>query len=100
MFRKMRRKKQIVSKNLKVMQISSKVYQALKLPKELNVNPRSLYNKKNAFVTFIEEENKDLPCISESFEHENLPLEKLIEIENYKTISNVYQRKGKGGGLQ
>ena len=60
MFRKLRKKKQKISKNLKVIKRSNKVCQALKLPKVLNVNPRSLYNKKNAFVTFIEEENIDL----------------------------------------
>lgn len=73
------------------------MYQALKLPEVLNVNPRSLYNKKNEFCTFIDEETIDLACISESFERENLTLEKLVNLENFKVISNVYQREGKGG---
>ena len=73
------------------------MYQALKLPKVLNVNPRSIYNKKNEFCTFIDEQMIELACISESFERENLTLEKLLKLENFKVISNVYQREGKGG---
>ena len=73
------------------------MYQALKLPKVLNVNPRSIYNKKNEFCTFIDEQMIELACISESFERENLTLDKLLKLENFKVISNVYQREGKGG---
>ena len=39
----------------------------------------------------------ELACISESFERENLTLDKLLKLENFKVISNVYQREGKGG---
>ena len=53
MFREQRRKKQILFQNIKVIKRSEKIFQALKLPKVLNVNPRSLYNKKNEFCTFI-----------------------------------------------
>ena len=97
MFREQRRKKQILFQNIKVIKRSEKIFQALKLPKVLNVNPRSLYNKKNEFCTFIEEESIDLACISESFERKNFTLEKLLELENFKILSNVYQREGKGG---
>ena len=97
MFREQRKKKQILFQNIKVIKRSEKIYQALKLPKVLNVNPRSLYNKKNEFCTFIEEESIDLACISESFERKNFTLEKLLKLENFKVLSNVYQREGKGG---
>ena len=53
MFREQRRKKQILFQNIKVIKRSEKIFQALKLPKVLNVNPRSLHNKKNEFCTFI-----------------------------------------------
>ena len=35
--------------------------------------------------------------MSESWEREDLTLEEVIEIEDFKVISNVHQRKGKGG---
>ena len=35
--------------------------------------------------------------MSESWERENLPLEKLLQLENYEIISNVKQREFKGG---
>ena len=35
--------------------------------------------------------------MSETFEREEKTLEKLINIEDFEVISNVYQRKGKGG---
>ena len=76
---------------------SNKVCEALKLPKVLNLNPRSIYNKLNEFATFVTEEDVDLVCMSESWEREKLTLDKVIKIDNYQVISNVFQRKGKGG---
>ena len=96
-FRKDRNKKQENYKNLIVIKPSNKLVQALSLPKVLNINPRSIYNKHAEFVTFVKEEIVDLICMSESFEREDLPLEELIKIENFRVISNVHQRKGKGG---
>ena len=74
-FREQRKKKISNSKNLTVIKRSNKVFEALSLPKVLNLNPRSIYNKKNEFVTFVEEESVDLICISESWEREDLALE-------------------------
>ena len=96
-FRKDRNKKRENYKNLIVIKPSNKLIQALSLPKVLNINPRSIYNKHVEFVTFVKEEIVDLICMSESFEREDLPLEELIKIENFRVISNVHQRKGKGG---
>ena len=42
-------------------------------------------------------EDVGLICMSESWERENLTLEKVITIDDYKVISNVHKRKGKGG---
>ena len=84
-------------RDLVVVKRSAKVFQALNLPKVLNLNPRSIYNKVDEFVTFINEEEIDLVCMSESWERENLTLEKVIKIQDYKVISNVHQRSGQGG---
>ena len=96
-FREIRKKRKVSMKNLTVIKRNKKIFQALDLPKVLNLNPRSVYNKANELVTFIEEESVDLICISESWERENLTLNEIIQIENYSIISNVHQRRGKGG---
>ena len=96
-FREQRKNKRNLSKNLVVIKRSNKICQAFDLPKVLNLNPRSIYNKVNEFVTFVKEEEVDLVCMSESWERENLTLEKVIKIDDFKVISNVSQRKGNGG---
>ena len=75
------------------------MYQALNLPKILNLNPRSAMNKIKEIQTFIEEEEIDLAVISESHDRENKRLEESIELSNHTVISNLYQRstKEKGG---
>ena len=69
----------------------------MNLPKVLNLNPRSIYNKLAEFVTFVQEANVNLICMSESWERENFALDKAIQLDDYTIISNVHQRKGKGG---
>ena len=93
----MRRNRQMKMKNLTVIKRSDKMVQALNLPRVLNLNPRSVYNKIEEFATFVTEEEVDLVCMSESWERENLTLNKVIKIKDYTVISNVFQRKGKGG---
>ena len=41
--------------------------------------------------TFIEHEDIDVAFISESWERDDLTLDKIIEIEDYEVISNVSQ---------
>ena len=84
-------------KNLTVIKRSNKVFEALNLPKVLNLNPRSIYNKIDEFATFVTEEDVDLVCMSESWEREELTLSEVINIPDYTVISNVHQRRGKGG---
>ena len=96
-FRHERKKKQFLVKNLKIVKRTEKICEALHLPKVLNLNPGSIYNKIEEFVTFVQEEKVNLICISESFERETLPLENVIKLDGYKVISNVHQRKGEGG---
>ena len=74
-----------------------KYKQALNLPTLCNINPRSLYNKRTEFCTFIEQESIDIAFISETWERENETLNDIIEIENFQIVANVSQRKGRGG---
>ena len=96
-FREERKRKKANPNNLIVIKRSNKVFEALSLPRVLNLNPRSIYNKIDEFVTFVKEEEVDIICMSESWERENLTLDEVIEIDDYRIISNVFQRKGKGG---
>ena len=83
--------------NLKVIKRSNKLIQALNLPTICNLNPRSVYNKIDEFHTFVKEEEVDLLFMSESWEREYLTLNQIINLEDHTVISNVSQRKGKGG---
>ena len=96
-FRENRKRRKENYKNLVVIKPSKKVFQALSLPKVLNLNPRSIYNKVEEFSTFVKEEQVDLICMSESWERENKTLDTVIKIDDFKVISNVHQRVGKGG---
>ena len=85
-FRELRKKTKSFANNLVVIKRSNKVAQAMNLPKVLNLNPRSIYNKSDEFVTFVKEEEVDLICLSESWEREELPLDELINIDDYNMI--------------
>ena len=63
----------------------------------INLNPRSVYNKRNEFHTLVSKLNVDLIYMSESWEHEDLTLDQIIDLEDHKFISNVHQRTGMGG---
>ena len=95
--RKKFRNKNQNSNNLIKIKPSNKILQATKLPKLLNLNPRSIYNKVEEFKSFVLEEEIDLVCLSESWERPDQSLEEIIDIENYKVIANVHQRHGMGG---
>ena len=96
-FREKRKRKKEIFSNLKLIKRSNKIGQAFILPKVLNLNPRSIYNKKDEFETFVKEESIDLICMSESWEKKEKTLEKVIKIEDFCVISNVFQRDGQGG---
>ena len=83
--------------NLKVLKRSNNLVQALSLPTLSNINPRSVYNKIDEFHTFVKEEDVDVIFMSESWEREDLTLAQIVKLEDHTVISNVYQRKGKGG---
>ena len=54
-FREQRKSSKQRMKNLTVIKRSNKVCEALNLPKVLNLNPRSIYNKIDEFATFVTE---------------------------------------------
>ena len=76
---------------------SNIVLQSLELPVVMNLNPRSIYNKTDEFQLLLEQYQADIVCMSESWERSNLPLDKLLNLENFEIISNVKQRDFKGG---
>ena len=63
----------------------------------MNVNPRSAMNKLKELKSFIDEQSIDVAFISESHDRQNKKLEDHFDLENYKVVSNIYQREGKGG---
>ena len=84
-------------RNVKNKKQSNRFEQALNLPNICNINPRSIYNKKEEFHTLVKEEDLDLIFISESWERAYLPLHEIIQLENYTVVSNVHQRTEIGG---
>ena len=74
-------------RNVKTVKRSNKQIEALMLPTVININPRSIYNKLDEFHTLVQDLDADLVCMSESWERENLRLEEVIKLDNYKTIS-------------
>ena len=61
------------------------------------LNPRSIYGRTDELKTMINQYNLEIVAISESWERANLPLREIIQIENYKVITNVHQRSNRGG---
>ena len=56
-----------------------------------------MFGKIEELKLLISQYSANLICISESWNRDNEPLEELIQIENYKVISNVRHREGRGG---
>ena len=94
-FRHQRKSKH--AKILKPIRRSNKLVEALKLPKIANINPRSAMNKLDQLETFINEMSIDVAFISESHESESNLLSSRFESDLFAVISNVHQRKEKGG---
>ena len=57
---------------------SNKLLQILQLPKLCNINPQSVYNKREEFVTFVAETETDIVFISESHERPELTLDQIM----------------------
>ena len=76
---------------------SNKLLTAVELPVVVNLNPRSIYNKADEFKIMMEQLDVGICFMSESWDRDELGLEEIIQIDGYKIIKNVLQRKGKGG---
>ena len=82
---------------LKTVRRNNILLQSISLPVIMNINPRSIYNKSEEFSLLLEQYEAEIICMSESFERENLPLEELLQLEDYEIISMVKKRNFKGG---
>ena len=82
---------------LKSVKRNNLILESIKLPVVMNINPRSIYNKTDDFKLLLEQYDADIVCMSESWERENLSLEELLNIDDYKVITNVVQREFRGG---
>ena len=60
--------KQMHNSNLTVVKRSNKILSPSNLPRLMILNPRSIYNKVDDFVSFEEGEKIDIVCMSESHE--------------------------------
>ena len=84
--------------NIHVVKRSNKLAHTLHLPKLCNINPQSVYNKQDEFITFVEQMDSDVIFMSESWERLNFTLEEVMRpLEDHTAISNVHQREGRGG---
>ena len=63
--------------------------QSIELPVVMNINPCSIYNKCEEFSVLVKQYEADLICMSESWDREHYRLDEVIQIEDYKVISNV-----------
>ena len=69
----------------------------MQLPVIANLNPRSIYNKREEFKIMMEQLDISLCFISESWDRDNLGLEEVLQMDGFRVIKNVLQRPGKGG---
>ena len=63
----------------------------------MNINPRSVYNKVNEFLTLVEQYESDLIFMSETWDRINQPLDSIIQLDGYKVLTAVNPRNFRGG---
>ena len=68
--------------NIVIKHKSRKVLAATRLPVVVNLNPRSVYNKKEEFKTMMEQLDVDVCTMSESWDREEAGLETVIMMDN------------------
>ena len=81
----------------KTLKRNSKVINALELPKVMNINPRSIYNKAEEFCLLLDMYESDVIFMSESWDRKDKPLDEIIKKEHFRIIKNIVQRDFKGG---
>ena len=57
------------------------MFTATQLPVVVNLNPRSVYNKKKEFKTMMEQLDVDICAMSESWDRKKKGLEKVIQMD-------------------
>ena len=85
------------SANVRINHCIKKVVTASQLPIIVNLNLRSVYNKKQEFKTMMDQLDVDVCFMSESWDRDKIGLEKAINMDGYQVVKNVLQRSGKGG---
>ena len=88
-------------RNLITIRRNNRLLDATNLPTIISLNPRSLYNKQSNFKTLVEQTEASVCLVSETWDRSHTNKGKLIsdvlEIEGYKWVKNVCQRKRRGG---
>ena len=87
----------VLFRNIKVIKRVRGIPKSMFLPNVMNVNPRSCYGRSEYIKDAIMEYQIHLCCISESWNRENKPLSKVIEMENHKVYMSNQQRTQRGG---
>ena len=83
--------------NLVTIKRNNKILDAAQLPVVINLNPRSIYNKAEEFKTMMDQLDCTLCFISETWDRNDIEIENIIDMENFRIIKNVCQRGGRGG---
>ena len=74
------------------------LYQEVKiLPSIMNINPRSIYNKVNEFLTLVDQYQTNLIFLSETWDRVEKPLDTIIELDEHKVYTAINPRNFKGG---
>jgi hypothetical protein len=77
---------------------NNRVLQAAVLPTLINLNARSVYNKKREFELLVQQYQADVVFMTETWERDHMPLNQIITgLDNYQIITEVNQRREVGG---
>ena len=79
------------------MRRNNKVIQAANLPKLVNLNARSIYNKIEEFHLLVEQYEADAAFVTETWEREQLTLNDIMHFDTHEVFTNIVQREGVGG---
>ena len=81
----------------KVIKRNPVIQQAQALPTIMNINPRSIYNKVNEFLTLVEQYQANLIFLSETWDRIEKPLDTIINIDEHRVYTSINPRNFKGG---
>lgn len=81
----------------KVLKRNPVIQQAQAPPTIMNINPRSIYNKVNEFLTLVEQYQANLIFLSETWDRIEKPLGTIINIDEHRVYTSINPRNFKGG---